>query len=532
MNAGEAAVREAGSGPSAGRSLFVALLLLLGLVARLRAAAFPAFELFRSFPSEDGYLMMTVARNLALGKGLTSAAGTMPTNGVQPLATFLQAACFWLVGADRAAGVRILIVFYTAVALATAVLIYRLGLVVLGPPAIARGAAVLAAAAWFAGPLTVANTMNMLETGLYTAIVTSVALCFARGHARAGPWPWSRCLALGGLLGVAFWARNDAVFLMAAVGLAHLASAGGEVTVRRRLAEAAGMAAGAAALSLPWLVHNLLGFGSVMPLSGYTHLRTGHVGANLRSAVVALFEQLTLAVSFEFSSTQGNILFAAGCAAGLAAAGVAGARRVRTWVPGARAMIVAVALFGLGLIGFYVFFYDAPYFVRRYLFPLSPFLALAWGRAVDGLGRGLAASRGRAAAPVLASLLLANFVLGDGLLIRGPWRRGALFRNVDWVEGNVGADRWVGAFQSGTLGFFHDRTINLDGKVNPEALRAIRERRHQAYVVDSPIDYVVDWATILEPWWQSDPGLVRSFQWVVRDREENFAVLGRRGGRP
>jgi hypothetical protein len=436
------------------------------------------------------------------------------------------------VGADRAAGLRVLIVVYTAVAAAAALLIHRLGLAVLGPHDDARRAALLAAAGWFTSPLVVAQSMNMLETGLYTALVAAVALGVARGHARAAPWSWPGCLALGGLLGVAFWARNDAVFLMAAVGLAHLTTARGGVTIRRRLAEAAVMAAGAAAVGLPWLVHNVLGFGSVMPLSGYAHLRAGHLGPNLRAAVVALFEQLTLAVSFEFSPIQGNMRFAAAGAAALAGAGVVLVTRVRKLEPAARATAVTAGLFGLGLIVFYVFFYDAPYFVRRYLFPLSPFLALAWGSAAAGLWRWLAASRGRIAVPVLAALLVANFVLRDGLLIRGPWRGGALFRNVDWVESHVGEDAWVGAFQSGTLGFFHDRTINLDGKVNPEALRAIRERRHQAYVLGSPIEFVVDWATILEPWWRSDPALARQFQWLVQDREDNFAVLGRRGGRP
>ena len=51
--------------------------------------------------SEDGYLMLTVARNLALGNGLSISDGTIPSNGVQPLATLLFAGCIWLAGGDR-----------------------------------------------------------------------------------------------------------------------------------------------------------------------------------------------------------------------------------------------------------------------------------------------------------------------------------------------------------------------------------------------------------------------------------------------
>ncbi|NJN67317.1 MAG: hypothetical protein HC884_11700 [Chloroflexaceae bacterium] len=37
----------------------------------------------------------------------------------------------------------------------------------------------------------------------------------------------------------------------------------------------------------------------------------------------------------------------------------------------------------------------------------------------------------------------------------------------------------IAAFESGTLGYFHDRTINLDGKVNPEVLALHSYRNHR-----------------------------------------------------
>jgi hypothetical protein len=67
-------------------------------VARLSPLFDPAGRLFWQFMSEDGYLMQTVARNMAIGLGMSTADGTMPTNGVQPLATFLFAALHALAG--------------------------------------------------------------------------------------------------------------------------------------------------------------------------------------------------------------------------------------------------------------------------------------------------------------------------------------------------------------------------------------------------------------------------------------------------
>ena len=37
------------------------------------------------FITEDGYLMLTVARNMALGEGMSVSNGTIPTNGIQPM---------------------------------------------------------------------------------------------------------------------------------------------------------------------------------------------------------------------------------------------------------------------------------------------------------------------------------------------------------------------------------------------------------------------------------------------------------------
>jgi hypothetical protein len=336
-------------------------------------------------------------------------------------------------------------------------------------------------------------------------------------------------VALGLLLGVSFWARNDAVFLMAAVGVAHLAASGPRSSPARRLAETALMAVAAAACALPWLVYGIRGFGSVMPVSGRAYFGSGDPGVNAPAAALALFEYATLLVSFEYAPIRSGGVLAA---AGLAGLVLAGAGTVLAWRrlgPDRRAVTLVFALFAAGLLAFYVLFFRAPHFLRRYLFPLSPFLALAWGTAAAGLWDRLAASRLRLAGPVLAALLLANFAVRDALLVRGRWRQDSFFRAVEWVDGRLDADTWVGAFQSGTLGFFHDRTINLDGKVNPDALRAIQQRRQAAYVVGSPIQYVLDWASILEPWSRSDAVLSRHFDWVLRDPRGNFAVLGRRG---
>jgi hypothetical protein len=63
-----------------------------------------------------------------------------------------------------------------------------------------------------------------------------------------------------------------------------------------------------------------------------------------------------------------------------------------------------------------------------------------------------------------------------------------------YVDNHVRPDCVVGAGQSGTLGYFRDRVVNLDGKVNPAALAAAESRRLVDYVAkESNVDVFVDW---------------------------------------
>lgn len=101
---------------------------------------------------------------------------------------------------------------------------------------------------------------------------------------------------------------------------------------------------------------------------------------------------------------------------------------------------------------------------------------------------------------------------------------------VHWVRDNLSEQTWVGAVQTGTLGYFHVRTLNLDGKVNVQALRA-REAGTSAfyrYVVEEQrVEYMVDWHG-LRDWYDNHAILRDHFEMIVIDRESNLMVMRRR----
>jgi hypothetical protein len=100
------------------------------------------------------------------------------------------------------------------------------------------------------------------------------------------------------------------------------------------------------------------------------------------------------------------------------------------------------------------------------------------------------------------------------------------FQVVNWVKNNVDDSVWVASMQSGTLGYFHDKTINLDGKVNPEALRARQRNRLPEYIYNKKVMYLADWTTMAE--WIENPVMNKNFTMIVNDPVLNLTVFKRK----
>lgn len=509
------------------------LLLATGLVARLSPLFDAKWRLYWQFMSEDGYLMQTIARNMAIGLGMSTAHGSMPTNGVQPLATFFYAGLHALAGGDKLVALGYVTVFSAAVSVAAAWFLWRLGQALLRDLPFGNDIALLAAALWFASPLVLNHSMNGLETGVYYLAITA-ALCyyFSLDLAAAAPLRAGQRVALGLLLGVAFLARNDAVFLIAAVLSAHAllggARAGGGWG--RRVGDAVVAGGLSLVVASPWLIHNQLRFGSVVPISGAALSHAAPLGGNLRMMPANLLEASLLYVPIPRSlETAWPVVVA--CVALLAALGWAAWALVgRRNLAGAR-YCATLLLFCAGVGGYYGLFFGAPWFVSRYVSALSPLLWLLLVATAYLLLAGTLRNRRTfmtTGAAMASVLLVCTATLATIQFVRQ--KSNGHRQVVEWVQANVDPLQWVGAVQTGTLGYFHDRTINLDGKVNPKALRANIERGQVlTYVLDdTPINYLVDWAG-LAGWatMTSEPRFGQAFEVVVKDEATNLAALRR-----
>jgi hypothetical protein len=506
-------------------------LVVIGFAARLSPLLDVEGRVFWQFMSEDGYLMQTVSRNMALGFGMSTADGTIPTNGVQPLATFLCAGLHFLAGGSKLIGIALVTVFSTLVSAGAAYCFHRVGTRVLSGLRHGRELALLTAALWFAAPGIIDHSMNGLETCVYYLAILVTLQFYLTATAeddRALTWP--QRLLLGVLLGLTFLARNDAVFLLGGLLLAHWLVGGVQAGggPRQRLGDCLVAGLTSIAVGVPWLLNNYSLFGSIVPISGLAESHGIRFGQNLPQVPANLFAAgflYTLIPRSVESELPALLVSAAAVVTALCGFWFVVRDRLAS-----RRFLLAGMLFAGGLAGYYGLFFGASFFLPRYLSAVSPFFWLATTATAFVVGCLLChqVQRMRMAAAVIVGLLAVEATLHAALdYFRGQAHNHR--RVVEWVQANVPSDQWIGAVQTGTLGFFYSRTINLDGKVNPEALRArMRDGNVLDYVVDSKINYIADWAPITS--WitrKNSPRFAAAFEVIVKDEQHNLGVLRR-----
>ncbi len=459
------------------------LMVLVG--AALALCLRPAPEIVDRPLVEDAYYSLSVARNVALGHGLTID-GVQPTNGFQPLFTLLCVLPQWLAHGDRVLAVRLTLLLCWAIFVASGLLF----------AAILRRLS-SSSTAYVAGGATYLGSMYLLwqhHSGLETGLLLFVYLACWWLFLRCDLARASQAAGLGALLGLLVLTRIDAVFFVAALSLA--------IVRRRHLRSALVVLGVSALLSAPWWLYCFLEFGSLMPSSGASQQLLGLSMAKLGSALhgLAVCSLPSLYLFGEASAGKtllSLLLFALIC--WLFARAVR--RDAFNWQePGqsrdacerSRWFLGAVLLSTLALVVWYTSTSGATAFYRRYFVSLSLVGVTLTALVVDSLAQG--SRYGTVAligsgAPSVA--LIAFLQLAPGRRPANPF-----IEQLELVARHVPAGDVVGAFQSGTLGYFRERVVNLDGKVNPEALR--NRGRMPEYLDQAQIDWLCDWPSMIE----------------------------------
>ena len=475
----------------------VAGLLTPAVLAGIGLAFAPAGELPRVLPTEDGFYALAVARHVGLGQGIT-ADGLVATNGFQPLWSFLCAPLYALAGGDRIVGLRLTLLLGTVLWLLFAGMLAVYARDVARRHGLSGRVAATMAVVVALGSVSVYRLFhNGLETGLLLVLVCAAVLVLDRLER----WTPRRALAVGILLGAVAWARVDGAAFIMAVGVLALAAA-----LRRDRAAVVGRLAACALgglLLVPWLAYGVHLDGHLIPSGGRAQsLGQVHV-AEMASATTRAIGDWILAPAFRPTLHPGHrvdLLIGIGAIAiFLAALALVAARARRLDV---RLGTGALWLYLAFLVAYYTLGQGSWWFQDRYL-AASLLVALPWlATAFEAL------LPARAVLPAAGLVAVFNLPL-FGVLIAAPRRPPAwaapaantgTHPNLNWDQ-----TRWtlrhvrpscrVGARETGTLLYFRPNTVNLDGKVNPAALRAIATRRPGAlsrYADRAHVDVLID----------------------------------------
>ncbi len=363
----------------------------------------------------------------------------------------------------------------------------------------------LASLLYAGGFLTFMHHFNGLETGCVVFFYALAWRAWQRGllERRGGP------VLLGALLGLLVLTRIDSAIFVVLVSawqfLAH---------VRRDPVRAVGRAAAigltAFVVSSPWWAYNYFALGSLMPTSGTAQQEWGVSDRRIRWVFWALGVSglPTLWLGRFDEMFHDGILLSALRALVAAGLGVAIVRAWRQAPPHARddvaartvafGAVLAVSMAALAL--YYGLSFIAYWFYYRYLFPVAPLatIAIAWWAAPWALRRPVIAG-------VLVALLCVPTLMSAVMAQHGRtlhvdtvyWEQLAL------IAAHVPDTDIVAAGQAGTLGYFRARVVNVDGKVNREAIPY--QTHVWDYLAARDVHWFADWPYYVEKYLGPEP---------------------------
>ncbi len=469
----------------------VALLSVVAFALRIPLALRPERMLTYLPYMDDGYYLFSIARNLAQGRP-PSIDGVHLTNGFQPLILALYVPIFWLCGTDGWLAVRWTFILSGAIATLT---VWAVALALRAmehkPQQHGLTAPIIAAAIWAGSYQILGHITNGLETGLFSLFLLLSIICYAniQSDEKSGvKVPLRNWFLFGVVLGFTVLARVDAAILVAIV-VAMLAW-------KRKMIPAFAVGGIALLISAPWWVYNWVWFGNLMPSSGQAENSWPLPPyENIAMSIKAISEIASLL--FYLPGAWGWTIRGTWTASLIAALGFAFFRTpLRERLRGFRMMtLLPFFLFSLVLVVYYTFFFRAPHYLSRYFQPGR----ILWTIVAAAGAASFLQIKPRLARPVM--LLIATM----GILF-SAYQYAAVyypsFYAYEFYDSGLWANRHpnekIGMLQSGIASFMAPNIINLDGKVNTDALRAHQEGRLAEYLRDEHFTYIVDLKPFIE----------------------------------
>jgi len=456
----------------------VLALFMAGLLPRLAIALQPIHLQLDKMLPDDAYYYFLTAKNI-LEVGSPSVDGLNPSNGWHPLWMLVNLGIFALPTSNPDAPIHLILVLGAILdGLVVVILFYTLSKYV------SLSAAVVGAGLYAINAMPMFQSVNGLETALVALMLAATwttSLRLIENPSRRWAFVW------GLTFGLTFLARTDTAVVLFWLGLYVLACLKG----RTRWIITASGAVVASMTIAPWLVWNQINFGSAfvqvsgvaVPWAVQTRFQMANPGEPLWQLSLKVLTDPVFWLRGDYLGApplMGFILWPAGLL------GLWWSWR-RGWVR------LLMGIGGLLLVGCLclVFIHTAlRWYPRPWYFVV---MAQALSLGVAFFWHLMSHSR-------LKFILIS--AMGIGVIFSGvlawqigyyPWQRSRMYDAALWVKDSTPEESIVASMNSGIIGYYSDRTtINLDGVVNPQAFAASQQGRLMDYILESEIDYFLD----------------------------------------
>jgi hypothetical protein len=484
-----------------------ALILIIGGLIVQSSVIFVKREALAHRPfEEDTFFHMTVTRNMAMGKGITID-GVKPTSGAQP-GNFIYVLAHLAARFDKWQALRWarLLDFLASIGAAGCLYLIVCRLLYKESHEKAAAYALLTAGIWLSSFQVFRVNLNGFETGLAALLLLTCTAVYlqlwpAGPSGARGFWI---DVALGVLFGLSVLTRIDHGFLALSAALCYLRLA--PEPLKRKCSRVFTWTLVAGIITAPWWIFCYRVGGSIMPTSGKAsafqmtfHGYWQSVGKCAWRTLESILAIPTL--SFPVPSGEGLlwVFFLLGFVAALTwyfcrtkpfvALGIA---------PFDLRPLAFLALFGSLLMVYYIFFHGSWWFMKRYTHPIRTSAYIFSAFYVGWLAFFFEKRRWLKPLWVFSGILAGHLLIAIALTVK-------TYNNTDsnqfvevasYLETHC-QDGKIGAFQSGTLGYFLDNVVNLDGKNNTDALKAVTTGKVIDYMLSQNLKYIADWPSLI-----------------------------------
>ena len=464
--------------------LFIAL--LAGLIIRLCISWQNIETLITKVLTDDTLYVFKIAENIAYGKGITFD-GITQTNGISDvLHPFLISPIFRFFSSEIE--IHVVLTLLSIFGVGTAFLIFKI-VNLLG----SENVGLLAASIWLFNPYVILMELTGLGTSIYVFFLALSVFFYLKIRIN-DQYTTKNIFILGILLGITILSRTEGILLLFVIFLDIFYKLFWKTEFKvKSILKPFILGVTSFLVISPWIIWNLVVFNSFIQTSAQanTYIKRSYYLlehgsffslSSIASHVHHMIDQL---ISFILADTLFSPIVI-GLILGISFLWILkhpeDSIKLRN--------LNFLFLFGLLIFIFYSFYMYGTMFWYYLSFLLISIL-------YTGLGIDLVFKSSKIDKRKLGSLFFIIFIVLFAFNGAFLWDQRTYTQNTTdyemalWIDKNIPNDAIIGGFDTGILGYYSNRTsINLDGIVNNDAAKAIREGSMLKYILESDISYI------------------------------------------